>query len=297
MRALTLVVNCTDRKSVRPDVKCQVRSLPSGSVDERHDEWTRRIRRGHPVTPLRHLYRGEAWLQALGLAADATDRGFRVRMMVASAGLGLRHVDSLAPSYSATFTGGQADSVASGTPHVRSWWSRLGNSEHSESLVESSDRRVLLVLSESYARAMHEDLVALGRRRGEVVMIGGAEDVEGLHRVRSDRALRAELGGTGSSLNLRIARAWLGQQDDGVLWDADAQHRWTKWCNSVRREERYNRTPGEDAEIVSAIEKLVALDQTLSATRALRIFRDSGMACEQKRFGRLFRSVKVGMHE
>jgi len=142
---------------------------------------------------------------------------------------------------------------------------------------------------------MHEDLIALGRRSGEVVMVGGAEDIAGMHRVPSDRALRAELGGTASSLNLRIARAWLGQQDDGVLWDTHAERRWTKWCHSVRREERYDRIPAGDTEIVEAIKQLIALDQTLSATRALRVFRDSGMACEQKRFGRLFRSVKVGM--
>lgn len=293
MHALTLVVNCTDRKSVRPDAKCQVRSLPSGSVAERHDEWSRRLHRGHPATSLRQLYQGEAWLQALKLAEGASERGFRVRMMVASAGLGLRHVDSLTPSYSATFAGGQQDTVAAETSGIRAWWRRSGDLPHAESLVESTDRRMLLVLSESYARAMHEDLIALGRRSGEVVMIGGAEDIAGVHRVPSDRALRAELGGTASSLNLRIAKAWLAQRDDGVLWDAHADRRWTKWCRSVRREERYDRIPAGDAEIVEVIKQLVAQDQTLSATRALRIFRDSGMACEQKRFGRLFRSVKA----
>lgn len=234
-------------------------------------------------------------MQALSLAEDAFDRGFRVRMMVASAGLGLRHVDSLTPSYSATFAGGQADTVAVGTPNIRAWWRRSGDFQNAESLVESTDRRVLLILSESYARAMHDDLVALGRRRGEVVMVGGAEEVAGVHRVPSDRALRSELGGTASSLNLRIARAWLAQQDDGVIWSANADNRWTKWCDSVRREERYDRIPADDADIVEAIKQLIALDQSLSATRALRMFRDSGMACEQKRFGRLFRSVKVGI--
>ncbi len=248
------------------------------------------------LPPLRQLYQGEAWLQALRLAEDASERGFRVRMMVASAGLGLRHVDSLTPSYSATFAGGQPDTVAVGAPDVRAWWRRSGDLQHSESLVESTDRRVLLVLSESYARAMRDDLIALGgNRSGEVVMVGGAEEIAGVHRVPSDRALRAELGGTASSLNLRIARAWLAQRDDGVLWDAHADRRWTKWCHSVRREERYDRIPVDDAAIVEAIKQLIALDQSLSATRALRMFRDSGMACEQKRFGRLFRAVKVGM--
>ena len=48
------------------------------------------------------------------------------------------------------------------------------------SLVESAHDRVLLVVSESYARAMEDDLVALGERGGDLLMVGGAYDIDGI---------------------------------------------------------------------------------------------------------------------
>lgn len=295
LRELTIVVNCTERKSLRATPERQVRNLPTDEIDARFAAWHSRMTATGPALPLRQLYQGEAWMQAKELYRDADAAGYRVSMMVASAGLGLRTTESCAPGYSATFSSGHADSVASTPAGMCRWWHHLSGLEASMSLVESTSSRVLLVLSASYARAMHADLESLGRRGGEVLLFGGGQDIEGIRRVPSDRALRMELGGTASSLNLRMARAWIAQQDDGVLYGSGSQRRWLKWVESVRHVEAYDRTPAEDETVISVIRAFLSVDSSLSATRALRQFRDAGMACEQKRFGKLFRDAKDGI--
>jgi hypothetical protein len=46
-----------------------------------------------------------------------------------------------------------------------------------------------------------------------------------------------------------------------------------------------------DEQLSRLIRRLKGADPDLSATRALRQVRDAGIACEQKRFGQLFREV------
>lgn len=293
MTKLTIVVNCTERKSHKPAPELQARTLPEGGVRERVQHWRLRVQDAIPTSALMDLYQGEAWQQARGLAGDAKRLGFDVRVLVASAGLGLRDAQSKAPAYAATFAGGHQDTVAPPGPATQIWWRALSDLDESGSLVETTDERVLLVLSENYARAMGDELGALARRGGDLLLVGGARDVEGLPRLPADMGLRRQLGGTASSITLRMARRWLAGTDGHSLYRAVDQRRWSKWANSVSELERYDRTPVDDAAIRILIKQLKTEDSSLSATRALRKLRDSGLACEQKRFGRLFHSTEA----
>jgi len=290
---LTIVVNCTERKSHVPSPQLQVRNLPDGTLGDRIKNWQRRLQDATPTCTLVDLYKGEAWQQVRGLVGDVTNSGFEVRLLVASAGLGLQDAYSKAPAYAATFAGGHQDTVASPGLASQLWWKALEAFEGSGSLVETTDERVLLVLSENYARAMENDLVALAKRGGDLLLVGGARDIKGLPRLAADMGLRRQLGGTASSITLRMARRWLANSGNHTLYDATKGRRWSKWAASVSELERYDRKPAEDTEIRALIRQLKAEDPSLSATRALRRVRDSGVACEQKRFGRLFHSTEV----
>lgn len=290
MPKLTIVVNCTDRKSVRPAADLRLGSLPPGDNQARFELWRRRVGQARVQVPLIDLYQGEAWQEARGLSNDARQAGYSVTTLVASAGLGLRDVSTHASPYAATFAGGHPDSVASSAEQNRDWWRRLRDLESAQSLPNSSDR-VLLVLSETYARSVEDDLTALADRGGDLLLVGGARDIEGLPRLPANRSLRAELGGTASSVGLRMARRWLCRRTGTPLYTAKDASAWSKWAESVARSEIYDRTPMTDVEIVQCIKKLCADEPSLSATRALRRLRDAGIACEQKRFGRIFHSV------
>jgi hypothetical protein len=285
---LTIVVNCTDRKSQRPAPNLRVGSLPPGDVGTRFRVWRRRVAGAQLRVRLLDLYQGEAWQEVRGLYHDARRVGFSVRTMVASAGLGLRDVSTESPAYAATFAGGHADSVGSNADQNRDWWGRLRDLEVSESLTGDVGDRVLLVLSESYARAMDRDLVELAGRGGDLLLVGGWRTIDGLPRVPADRSLRAELGGTASSVSIRMARRWLSRRNGLRLYNARDASAWSRWAQSVTRTEDYERTPMTDNQILGLIGDLRAGEPELSATRALRRVRDAGIACEQKRFAGLF---------
>jgi len=287
---LTIVVNCTDRKSVQPAPNLRVGSLPRGDNQARFQVWRRRVGQAPAQIRLIDLYQGQAWQEVRGLSDDARRAGYAVTTLVASAGLGLRDISTLASPYAATFVGGHPDSVASSTEENRDWWRRLRDLESAQSLTETSDR-VLLVLSETYARSMEHDLIALADRGGDLLLVGGARDIDGLDRLPTNRTLRAELGGATSSVGLRMARRWLRCRTSASLYTPKDASAWSNWAQSVARSDNYHRAPATDGDIVERIRKLLADEPGLSATRALRRVRDAGTACEQKRFGRLFRSV------
>jgi hypothetical protein len=173
------------------------------------------------------------------------------------------------------------------------WWRFLRELPQAQTLRKRGSGSTLLVLSESYARAMHDDLIELATCDGDRLLIGGWRDVEGLPRIAADRALRKELGGTASSLSLRMARRWMARRKTDALFTAADLRSWERWTKASRHHEIYDRTPQTDTEIVGLVRKLIRDDPELSATRALRRLRDSGIACEQKRFGAIFRDVKA----
>jgi hypothetical protein len=253
--------------------------------------WRRRVEGAPASLRLVDLYQGQAWQQARGLAHDAANSGFHVTLLVASAGLGLRDANTLAPAYAATFAGGHPDSVGSDQTEKREWWARLSACPGNLQLAETVDKRVLLVLSENYARAMDDDLSALAARGGDLLLIGGSRSIAGLPRLAADRSLRRELGGSVSSLTLRMARAWLSRRSHPSLHSVEDEATWHKWAQSVSRIELYDRSPMTDPQLSDLICKLKAAEPALSATRALRRIRDAGIACEQKRFGQLFREA------
>lgn len=290
---LTIVVNCTERKSQIPAPQLHARSLPHDSTEYRVSQWRRRVDEAAPTSTLIDLYQGEAWQQVRGLADDAANLGFKVRLLVASAGLGLRDANSKGPAYAATFAGGHQDTVTPPGPASQVWWKALEDFDDSESLAKTAEDRVLLVLSENYARAMHQDLEELAQRGGDFLLVGGAKTVEGLPRLPADMGLRRQVGGTASSITLRMARRWLAQRQSHDLYHPQDAERWSSWAGSVSELERYDRQPVSDAEVRAHVVRLKKTDPSLSATRALRILRDAGIACEQQRFGQLFRTTEA----
>ncbi|MFJ8945333.1 hypothetical protein ACIRG4_19230 [Streptomyces sp. NPDC102395] len=294
MNELPIVVTCTDRKASPPAADLQARTLTAADLPQRAEEWAHRLR----TTPSRHtaledLYRGDQWKRALALTHAASRAGFTPRLYAASAGLGLRPVSSLAPSYAATFLSRHADSVASSSAQTSQWWDHLQRLDGASDLpqIAGAAGRALVVLSAPYAQAMHHDLLALADTATDVVLIGGATDIEGIRRVPANAGLRHALGGTLTSLNVRMAASWLEHCTPGRLIDPPAQLRWDDWASQTARPERYDRTQVTNEAVIAFIKEAKSTYPDASRTRLLRMFRDKGMACEQKRFADLYTST------
>jgi len=284
---LTVVVTCTERKSAPATRECQVRHLPKLSLTERHDTWLRRLDAAVGKKPVSHLYAGEAWRRAEAVLGAAAAAGFEPRLFVASAGLGLVPASALAPAYGATFTVGHDDSVASSVAGNRDWWTQFC-AVGGKTLAGVAGDATVVVLSETYASALDADLARLAETPGDHLLVGGSREIAGLTRLRSDLGLRHVLGGTAGSLNLRMAEAWLRKLTEPKLTDAQRMKGWVTWADGVRKTERYDRRTLTDALVLEFIETLRAQHPGTSRTRALRMLRDSGHACEQARFANLF---------
>ncbi|WP_432571582.1 hypothetical protein [Kineococcus sp. SYSU DK005] len=242
--------------------------------------------------PLSALYQGDHWAQALSLPASARAAGFEATLWVASAGLGLQPVTTQAPAYAATFAARHADRVAADAVGRRQWWHALQEHRGAATLTDlARGGSLLLVLSEDYGHALHEELSAAAAVASDALLIGGALPVPGVQRLPADRRLRRHLGGTMTSLNVRTAGAWLRALPTPRLTSPAALKGWQEWAAQVAHEEVYDRRPLSDDQIRLFITTQRALGRHTSKTTMLRALRADGQACEQSRFGRLYAEV------
>lgn len=285
---LTVVVTCTERKSLTPTDRLRIENLPEGQQWERARLWRAALHQESSRTNLRRLYQGDAWKQALELEKAIRVAGFNPCVLVASAGLGLVAVDDEWPAYAATFSSRHVDTVGRNTADNRTWWKLITAGQ--EKLAEHANGQTLMVLSETYSSAMAEDLAALSGR-DDVVVFGGSKDVPAELRIPADSALRAVLGGTSGSLNVRTAKAWIKSLASPTVVGHRDHHQWRAWVAKVRQPEVYSRAPMTDAGVVNFIKEVRRKHPQIRKTGALRLLRDNGLACEQKRFGSLFKTV------
>jgi hypothetical protein len=98
------------------------------------------------------------------------------------------------------------------------------------------------------------------------------------------------VGGALTSLNVRVLRAVLAPLGEEPLTTENLR----SIAAGLDRSSRAVR-PGENmstSAVMAYIGTALRTDPTASKSRLLRRLRDEGKACEQKRFGRIFDSVK-----
>ncbi|MGW0902944.1 hypothetical protein [Streptomyces sp. NPDC002853] len=267
-------------------------------MKQRSDNWQKRMqgataRGGSSLPVLADLYRGDHWTRSRRLVTAASAAGYQAELWVASAGLGLQQVEPQtyrAPAYAATFSTRHTDSVATSTAENAQWWGHLQAGTGQATLQELGRRGpVLMVLSEVYAGAMEGELLSLGKLGGESLLIGGVREIPGVHRVRSDAGLSRALGGTLTSLNVRMAASWLEHARGSALTAPATQKAWHEWAAATTKPVQFSREPMSDEDVIVFIENETAKLPGISRTRLLRALRDSGRACEQSRFANLYK--------
>ena len=287
---LTIVVTCTDRKSLAVSEQMRLRSLPNSH--SMVAAWTRRIEGAEHVTPLRKLYQGDAWSQLPHLEEASRAVGFEPETYVASAGLGLRPVSDVGPAYGATFTPNQPDSVPGSPTDQRAWWDKLNEWNGSRGGLPDANP-ALFVLSQRYADVL-APLVAKTANANSVLVVGGSDAISSSLRLPADAKLRSALGGTLGALNMRTAVAWMRRLSSAEIDSPSVREVWHEWAAGASRYERYERTPLADRDVLEAVRLIRAREPAISKTRALRSLRENGFACEQKRFTQLFESARGG---
>lgn len=310
---LHIIANCADTKRALIPGILRLGSLRTASVNRRAIQWWDRLAKyGDEPVPALDLYAGDHWAIVKSLPVLAGDFGYRSKLWVISAGYGLVPSEALLHPYSATFTNGHPDSVARSSEEVANdtlslWWETLSKfpgpdpeQPHSlkDLLTTARNARFLIVASPSYLRAIEKDLLSALEANSNPDRILVVTSRDGLRTkfngnvIRADARLQASLGGARVSLNARVAAMII--MNSGT-WGLDAQTLAPKLNGLIAHSPalpNYDRRRMDDEEVKGFIKKSLKQDSDVSCSSLLRILRNSQQACEQKRFKRLYWSVK-----
>jgi len=304
-RRVNVVVTCTDRKSIAATDGLKLRFVPHERTADRLTDWIARLTAAQPDGAARDLYAGEHWTVSNSIGHTTSDR-WQIRLWIISAGYGLIPSDAQIASYGAAFSNGKPDAVVPKPLRhmagqiVSEWWSGLGRWEGPamgsprslESLAASDPSAVLLVsCSGTYLRAVREDVHRAAVRTANLFIVSAGTN--SLHLapwlVPADGRARSSLGGSMMSLNARISRHLMSSAD-AHEFDRPTVAASMRSLLEQGYSEVYNRKPMTDTEVERFVLDTVRSrpNQRVAKTPLLRALRDSGFACEQRRFGRLF---------
>jgi hypothetical protein len=263
----------------------------------------------HPVST---LYRGQYWTVIRDLQKTLNTKLLSQRLLVASAGFGLLDQDDLLPNYAATFQSGGEDSVFPETEDaryrrqwIRNWWDGInsafaGRKRYSalQQALGPEPTIVLVLLSTFYLEALHREIRALQQQRANIQFLIYASSKDpartGLDgSIILNSSLQKQLGGNRGSLAARMALAYFRSKRSMETISAGDCRQFLK--RFQKHEEVMvwpSRQAIDDEHVRGFIKKSIA-SGAKAYTPVLRQLRDSGYACEMKRFKALFNQEAI----
>ena len=162
---------------------------------------------------------------------------------------------------------------------------------------------LLFAASPVYLRAAALDLEAAAaslQSSDRVVLFSAATGSLGAldrFRVPSSARLQTLLGGARQSLNARLLKRALEDARNNGSLTAPALRAWAKELATMQPPApKYDHTPMSDDEVRIYVASKLKENPSARHTALLRQLRDSGRACEQSRFRRLFEEVRGARH-
>jgi len=312
MTAVNFYTSCTMTKSVATPEILMAQKLRTHSVKGRFLQWRARIDSWKGERLLAHqLYSGGNWSAVRKLATAERTGGHELKCYVISAGYGLVKIDSSIAPYAATFGLGHEDSVIKGRGNKgpvqnAEWWQELcqwrpigisGPRSLREAFKRCPDGVHIFALSPFYFDAISEDLAvaltALSKPERLVIISAGKRRHGDLNRnvIQPSSRLQTTLGGALGSLNVRVATAILNGIPVENLNHSSASTVVSSLLSGSKPRKIPQRIQLTDSAIIRNIVRSIKDLSNPSYTGLLRELRDSGHACEMKRFKRLFQTV------
>ncbi len=261
--------------------------------------WIEKIRTASTNAAANELYAGRGFGLAIEAAKIASGK-----LYILSAGLGLVAGDQQVPVYGLTVSGAHAESVSSrvtGRLDVASWFSAVLSSPYSEpwaDVVSENSGRILVALTRPYARMVGQSLSKLEPQALARLRIFGtslASDLPAcLHPALTpyDDRLNTVFPGTCADFPQRALLHFVRSvaiRDDAR--DRDSDHAAVAAAlRGVAAPDKPRRPRRTDQEILQLI--TMRLRSQSGIAQVLRALRDcDGVACEQSRFSRLYRTA------
>jgi len=305
--AINLITNCAATKRSNIGDPVQLRDY-SGTLLQRFGWWRRAIDRQQELVPARDCYAGGSWAQVV--AAESSLNG-KSKLWAVSAGLGLIPADLKIPNYSATFTSNDPDSVASDRAGRSDWWDLLvkwgqekrGIGSVSDLARANPKAAILMAISSTYLEVIKNDLIAaqesLASRDNLLVISAGAKPIPELGTSLLPISARFEhlVGGARTSLNTRMLRFIVEKHGSDCLGATKIAKVIESTAQTLKAPRTYDRSRLSDKEVSNFIRDHIKRVSSPSASALLRLLRDRGLACERKRFGRIFQIIQSNLRK
>ena len=308
-----IVVTCTKRKRRSPRDPLRFRHIAKNSVEDGFSAWVDSINGTEDGTlPARELYAGDHWTVACSLEQVAASSGFRAAIWVCSAGYGLLHMDSLIKPYSATFSSSHPDTVCRwGDGKYRRnnkqmWWELLSQWPGPDTVAPRSiaglaaaypSDPLMVVASRDYMEGILADCRearnALEDPSLLSIVSAGSKDLPGLsaNLIPSNVSSRGLVGGSVRAFNIRFTRKFLEEMDYQDLRAPMLHRKGNELAARSPGLPTISRSKTSEGDVWKFIWMSLEQDGLTGKTGLLRSFRDSGRACSQNRFSRIFESV------
>lgn len=307
---INLIGSCSDRKRFPVTRELRLGSSTSAGAPSRPQAWIRRLQEADaPTVSAAELYAGDHWavLRGLSQSQDAD-----IRLSIVSAGYGLIQSRDPIKPYSATFALGGADSVHGPSGRrvqaLQSWWSALsrwpGPGGGPRTLKELATRNpgapMIIVASGSYLVAVEPDLRAARDALADpsllIVCSVGSKVSNWVadHQLPVDSRLTRIVGGSSVSLNARLARFIIQSRKIHRFQRSRLERYLSEQIEHLAPISRPVRVKLTDEAVARFIRNSKRVRPGISSSAALRLLRERGLACEQSRFGDLFRETSGG---
>ena len=289
-----VMIPCSSRKRLKPDLPARAVSLPRASQCELETAWLSRLNALERPVAARELYSGRGVL--LGRQAA---RAASAPLYIASAGLGLVSDDAMVPAYSITVARRGDDAILSravGRFDPGAWWAAVCAGPISttlEQVLASGEGRIALVaLTKPYAAMLADSLMGLPERVVAGLRLFGwglRDDLPApLHGsiMGYDARLESTLPGTRSDFAQRALTHFVANVLPLGAGNRERHRDLVEQVLGSPKAPHYaTRARASDAEILAWLRRPAQASGGIG--RLLRCIRDEGIACEQFRFSRL----------
>jgi hypothetical protein len=300
-----IITNCTSRKRAVGEVArlkpVELRGGPANIATR----WLATTTRALPVMPAGDLYVGRAMSESKAVASRLAGS-----LHVVSAGLGLAARDVYVPNYDLTVVQGSgsiAPALAQAGYGLADWWQELNALKGtplplSRHINKAARTKFLVALPSAYICMLEHDLEGLEASALERICIFTSRSGAGMLPTRLQRCVmryderlegHQRYAGTRSDFPQRAMRHFVEELDGqllGVESGNDAVERAMAQLKQPVIPQRARKTDKEIIELIRS--QWVA--HAGSSSRLHRYLRDTALvACEQSRFGGLWRQVKA----
>lgn len=299
---LILITNCAATKRIAAGEPVLLRNW-LGSVRQRFHWWRKAINKQIPVTTVRDCYAGDSWSQVV--AAEKTSPTTNC-LWVISAGLGLLPAGQTIPSYSATFVNNDLDSVTPDLLGKTEWWNMLvewrreltGIGCVTDLALRNPKSVFIVAVSSTYLSVIKDDLVsareALTSPDNLLLISSGTRQIPALGSslLPIDARFENLVGGARATLNARMLRHIVEKYNSQRISASQVSEYLSSLTPYLAQARLFKRQSLTDEQIITFIRNQSVLRQRSSASALLRILRDGGSACEQKRFHRIYKTIQ-----